>query len=377
MRKGKILIIDDSVIVRNYLSKIISTVPSLEIVSAAPNGILGFQKILSSKPDVVILDLVMDNGDGLYVLQHIEDNISEAERPFVIIYSATARHNDPIFRKAIDFGFCDFILKVEGSIEELIPKLREAFLPKIFSGIEAKKTRELSHKTPIHNYDSPFTPKETQEIINTPSGLPALKQVLTKKNIYPKILIIGASTGGPQVIRDIVQALPTDINIPIVIVQHMPENFTKSFAEELASSSSFKVEELRHNMSLKPGNIYVFPGGMHGRVSFYGNLFVFYTDRKNYEAHPFKPSINLMLEHLISSLQGHAIIVILSGMGNDGTLGAKKFHDKGSLVIAQDKESSAVWGMPGSIVRKEIADIILSQTDLGKGLQLALQHYKR
>ena len=381
MSKGKILIIDDSVVVRNYLSTMISSVPNLEIVSSVPNGHLGFQKILSTKPDVVILDLVMADGDALYVLQQMEEVIPSSERPFVIIYSSTARHGDPTFTKALNFGFCDFALKVEATAEELIPKLRNTFLPKILSGIEAKKTRELLKTGPSLGFaprslSDISKPKETNNNNNNiPSGIQALKDVLVTKRVYPKLLIIGASTGGPQVVREIVQSLDPRIKIPIVIIQHMPEGFTKSFAKELEEASSFKAHELQHSMPLENGNIYVFPGGMHGRLSAFGNLFVYYSERKDYTAHPFKPSINLAIEHLMDSLHGHVILAILSGMGTDGAIGAQQLHSKGSFVIAQDEASSAVWGMPRAVVKSGAADIILSQDELGKGIQMALTSY--
>jgi len=377
--KGKVLIIDDSVLVRSYLTKIFDNAPHLEVCDVASNGETGFRKILLLKPDVVILDLEMNNGNGLYVLQQIEEHIPNALRPFVLIYSTRARYGDPIFKKAIHFGFCDFILKVEGSIEDIIPNLKKAFLPKVTAGVEAKKTRGLLHQKTIQNKESAFSSsiitKDEDGLELPPSGLNALQQILEKKKIRPKIIILGASTGGPQVIRQIVKDLGTEVNIPIVVIQHMPETFTKSFAIELSRSSGLPAYELRHNMSLEKNTIYVFPGGMHGRLNVFGNLFVYYSERKEFSAHPFKPSINLAIEYLIGSFHDHAIYVILSGMGKDGGLGAKALHNRGSLVIAQDKQTSAVWGMPGTVIKEKAADVLLSQDDIGQGIKLALKAY--
>lgn len=388
MSLGKVLIIDDSLLVRNYLSKAIEDIPELQIVGMVHNGELGFQQILSTKPDVVILDLEMQDGDGLYVLRNIEEQLSFEDKPFVIIYSSHVRHDNPVFKKAIDFGFCDFILKIEGTAETIIPNIKKIIVPKIISGIAAKKTRSslmssLSPSSPTLRSLSSFSSSTISTVSNpvstaqetTPTGLSKLHTILTKKNIKPKLLILGASTGGPQVIRSILQHINTSLAIPIVIIQHMPEKFTKSFSLELNSSSQIPVHELRHNISLEKGHAYVFPGGTHGRLNSFGNLYVYYTDRNNYEAHPFKPSINLAIEHLLNSFHGHIIGAILSGMGSDGAVGMQQLHVKGSLIFAQDKTSSAVWGMPGSTVNKNAVDLILTQDDLGKGIALTLNYY--
>ena len=385
MPLGKVLIIDDSLLVRNYLSKTIESVSELQIVGMIHNGEIGFQQILLKKPDVVILDLEMQDGDGLYVLRKIEEELSFEEKPFVIIYSSHVRHDNPVFKKAIDFGFCDFVLKIEGTAETIAPNIKKIIVPKIISGVAAKKTRaslssSLSSGPTLRSLSS-FSSKSTTSAPvstaqkTTPEGLANLNSILTKKNIKPRLLILGASTGGPQVIRSILKHINTSLTIPIVIIQHMPEKFTKSFALELNSASQIPVHELRHNISLEKGHAYVFPGGTHGRLNSFGNLYVYYTDRNNYEAHPFKPSINLAIEHLLHSFHGHVVGAILSGMGSDGAIGMQSLHTKGSLIFAQDKISSAVWGMPGSTVNKNAVDLILTQDDLGKGIALTLNHY--
>ncbi|MGL5955890.1 MAG: chemotaxis protein CheB [Brevinema sp.] len=390
MSSGKVLIIDDSLLVRNYLSKTISGIPNLEVIDSVSNGELGFQKILEKRPDVVILDLEMQHGDGLFVLQNIEEQISFDERPFVLIYSSRARYDDPIFKKAIDFGFCDFILKVEGNSETMLNNLKTAFVFKIISGIEAKQTRALLRgggalvsNNPLpktinfpsieKKTSSPFSLYQTNN--TTPTGLLSLDKVLQKKIIKPKLLILGASTGGPQVVRSILKQIDSAISIPIVIIQHMPEKFTKSFALELETTSALPVHELRHNMALEKGHAYVFPGGTHGRLNAFGNIYVYYTDRNTYDAHPFKPSVNLAIEHLLHSFNGQVVGAILSGMGSDGAIGMKKLHSMGSLIFAQDEQSSIVWGMPGSTVQQNAVDIILSQDDLGIGIVKALTQY--
>ena len=391
MPLGKVLIIDDSLLVRNYLSKAIEDVPELQIAGMVHNGEIGFQQILLKKPDVVILDLEMQDGDGLYVLRNIEEQLSFEDKPFVIIYSSHVRHDNPVFKKAIDFGFCDFMLKIEGTAETIIPNIKKNIVPKIVAGIAAKETRAslsntLSSRPTSMSFSSSRTATTTPISApisapistaqkTTPEGLSELNNVLIKKNIKPKLLILGASTGGPQVIRSILKNINTSLGIPIVIIQHMPEKFTKSFALELNSASQIPVHELRHNISLEKGHAYVFPGGIHGRLNSFGNLYVYYTDRNNYENHPFKPSINLAIEHLLNSFHGHVIGAILSGMGSDGAIGMQSLHSKGSLIFAQDKTSSAVWGMPGSTVNKNAVDLILTQDDLGKGIVLTLNHY--
>ncbi len=381
MDSGKVLIVDDSLLVRNYLSKAISSIPNLEVVDTAQNGTIGFEKITKHLPDVVILDLEMQDGDGISVFQNIEDTMSFAERPFVIIYSSRARYGDPIFKKAIDFGFCDFVLKVEGTPESIIPNLKATLIPKIISGIEAKHTRSLLSGNRPTRPSFSTTSRQIDRAIhstletNIPIGLTHLDNILRKKIIRPKLLILGASTGGPQVVRSIMKNFDSDIGVPVVIIQHMPENFTKSFAMELQNNSNLPVHELKHNMPLEKGHGYVFPGGTHGRINAFGNMFVYYTDRNNYDRHPFKPSIDVAIDHLQTSFKGQVIGAILSGMGSDGAIGIKKLHSTGSLIFAQDEGSSIVWGMPGSVVKQNATDIMLSQNDLGVGIVKALKYY--
>ncbi|MGL4367509.1 MAG: chemotaxis protein CheB [Brevinemataceae bacterium] len=378
MKKGRILIIDDSVLVRNYLTRIISTHPELEICGMASNGKIGFHKIHSSSPDVIILDLEMDQGDGLYVLQQIEEKINKFLWPFIIIYSSRAKHEDPLFKKAVDFGFCDFILKPEGSLEEIQTLLNQTLIPKIQQGITARKTRKLLssslENSTIELEHSEFPQEQEKDIFNVPIGLDKLSGVLQNKPVKPKIIILGASTGGPQAIQKIISQLSgTYIPVPIVIIQHMPEKFTLSFANELERISNIKTYELRHNMPLEKGNIYIFPGGIHGRLNCFGNLFVYYSEYKNYDLHPFKPSINLAIDYLLGSFSGQAVCAILSGMGKDGAIGAANLRKKGALVIAQDKDSSAVWGMPKAVLKENGADIILAQDEIGLAIRQILE----
>ncbi|MGL4562580.1 MAG: chemotaxis protein CheB [Brevinema sp.] len=376
IRTGKILIIDDSILVRTYLSKMITQTSNLELVASSSNGENGFQQILLYKPDIVILDLEMEKGDGLYVLKQIKNHIPLGEYPFVIIHSTRARHGDPLFKEAIEFGFCDFIVKIEGTPETFLTKLSNTFIPKINAGLEAKEIRELLHPTPSSpNSSFQSTKNSTLTEITVPCGLSALPDVLDKKHIKPNILIIGASTGGPQAVRAMLTNLNKNLSIPIIVIQHMPETFTYSFAQELSAVSGLPAYELRHNMRLENGKIYIFPGGVHGKISMFGTFFVYYTDKQEYENHPFKPSINLAINYLMSGFHGHAIYTILSGMGKDGVVGAKQLKDQGSLIIAQDEQSSAVWGMPGAVVKENLADIVLPLNELNKGLKLILETY--
>lgn len=375
--KGKILVIDDSLLVQNYLNKILTNLPDLEQCGSATNGQLGYQKILSCKPDVIILDLEMDRGDGLFVIGEITKNIPPSERPYIIIHSTRAKPGDPLFTEAMSYGFCDFVLKAEGRPEEILATARESLLLKIRGAVRVRRERELL----IH--PAQFVPRPIGALnfgpppINTdliPEGLESLPKILKGFAARPQILIIGASTGGPNVVRNICKEL-NGIKIPVAVIQHMPETFTKSFAEELGKVSGQPSVEISHNMPLEKGRIHVFPGGIHGRLNAYGHLFVFYADRQNYAAHPFKPSINLAIEHLMGSFTGKAIGVILSGMGRDGALGMKALHQAGSLIIGQDKNSSAIWGMPGAAVSEHAVDILLSESEIGQGVYESLKHF--
>ncbi|MGL5253465.1 MAG: chemotaxis protein CheB [Brevinema sp.] len=368
--KGKILVIDDSLVVQNYMSKVLANLPDLEQCGFATNGIFGFQKIKSTNPDVVVLDLEMDKGNGLYVIKEIETHIPPKDRPYIIIHSTRSMHGDPMFMEAMKYGFCDFMLKIQGRADTLLANARGAMLLKIRSAVKVRRLRTKSS-----NFSpSPSSPSTTSvENSNIPHGLSNLEDIITNIQTKPQLLVIGASTGGPGVICNISKHLK-DIKIPVVVIQHMPETFTRSFALELGKLSGLPSVELTHNMALERGRIHVFPGGAHGRLSSFGNLLVYYSDYQNYIAHPFKPSINLAIESLCCSFTGTTLGVILSGMGKDGALAMKTLRQQGSFIIAQDKLSSAVWGMPGSAVAEDAVDLILSEDDIGLGIRRILEH---
>ena len=369
--KGKILVIDDSLVVQNYMSKVLANLPDLEQCGFATNGTSGFQKIKLTNPDVVVLDLEMENGNGLYVIREIESHIPLKDRPYIIIHSTRSMNGDPMFMEAMKYGFCDFMLKVEGRADTLLANARGTMLLKIRSAV---KVRRLRSTTSNFVSSSSKTTSATPAIDDShlPEGLSQIELLVPKLKSKPQLLVIGASTGGPGVICNISKHL-SGIKIPVVVIQHMPESFTRSFATELGKLSGLPSVELSHNMPLERGRIHVFPGGCHGRINSYGKLFVYYSDYQNYVAHPFKPSINLAIESLCSSFAGSAIGVILSGMGKDGALAMKALHQLGSFIIAQDKHSSAVWGMPSAAVAENAVDLILSDSDIGIGVRRILE----
>ena len=368
--KGKILVIDDSLVVQNYMGKVLTNLPDLEQCGFATNGTSGFQKIKLTNPDVVVLDLEMENGNGLYVIREIESHIPQKDRPYIIIHSTRSMHGDPMFMEAMKYGFCDFMLKVEGRADTLLANVRAVMLLKIRSAVKVRRLRSSTSNLTVSSQpsSSPVSVNESR----IPEGLSQIEVLAPHIECKPQILIIGASTGGPGVICNICRHL-SGIKIPVVVIQHMPESFTRSFAIELGKLSGLPSVELAHNMPLERGRIHVLPGGCHGRLNSYGKLFVYYSDYQNYVAHPFKPSINLAVETLCSSFTGAALGVILSGMGKDGALAMKTLRQQGSFIVAQDRHTSAVWGMPGAAVAEDAVDLILSDSDIGVGVRRILE----
>ena len=275
-----------------------------------------------------------------------------------------------MFMEAMKYGFCDFMLKVEGRADTLLANARGAMLLKIRSAVKVRRLRSVSSNLTISSHPSSSSPVIDDSRV--PEGLSQIEILAPNIKAKPQILVIGASTGGPGVICNICRHL-SGIKIPVVVVQHMPESFTRSFAIELGKLSGLPSVELSHNMPLERGRIHVFPGGCHGRINSYGKLFVYYSDYQNYTAHPFKPSINLAVETLCSSFTGTALGVILSGMGKDGALAMKTLRQQGSFIVAQDRHTSAVWGMPGAAVAEGAVDLILSDSDIGVGIRRLLE----
>ncbi|MEM3731133.1 MAG: chemotaxis response regulator protein-glutamate methylesterase [Candidatus Bathyarchaeia archaeon] len=319
----RVLVVDDSVFMRKVISEIISSDPQLNVVGTAADGIDALEKIATLKPDVVTLDVNMPRMDGLTTLKHI---MEQNPIPVVMLSSAT-QEGAAITFKALELGAVDYIPKPSGELSLDIGKIRDEIITKIKTAAQAKIASRI---------------KGTRHLIQF------------REKPREKIITIGASTGGPPAIEEILEQLPKDVP-PILIVQHMPVGFTKPFANRLDSLTQFSVKEAEEGDKIIPGQALVAPAGFHMIVTKDKRI---HLDLRP-PIHGVRPAVDPMMETTAQVYKSQAIGVLLTGMGRDGALGMKAIKNYGGVTIAQNEESCTVFGMPKAAIEEGCVDKVL------------------
>ncbi|MDM9384845.1 chemotaxis response regulator protein-glutamate methylesterase [Chlorogloeopsis sp. ULAP01] len=334
MPKIRVLVVDDAVVVRSRVSKILSGDPELEVVGVAANGSIALAKIPHLNPDVVLLDVEMPQMNGLETLAALRKIYPHLP---VIMFSTSTRTGAIATLEALSLGASDYATKPNnlGSTEATNQYIREDLIPKI--KVFAAKTTAFPKPTTIT--DQVFPPVPTRR-----------KQV--------DIVAIGVSTGGPNALATILPELPVDLPVPILIVQHMPVMFTKLLAERLSAKCQIPVDEAVSGVAIKPGHAWIAPGNFHMVVQQDGTTVRLATHQEPPE-NSCRPSVDVLLRSVAKVYGAGAIAVILTGMGQDGLHGSQCIREAGGQVLAQDEASSVVWGMPGFVVNAGLADQVV------------------
>ncbi len=324
----KVLVVDDSPLMRILLTRIIEKSPELTLVGTASNGKVALDLIAKTNPDVITMDIEMPEMDGLACLVHI---MKEMPKP-VIMISAYTKEEEESTITALELGAVDFIPKPHPALPETIEEIKKEIYTKIRTAslIEVKKTdskiidtmleKARSHKH--HGHSS-----------------------LTKhKQPCEKVISIGVSTGGPKALSTMIPAIPPDINASILIVQHMPPGFTKALANRLDELSKIEVKEAKGGDPLVAGKVYIARGDHHLTVKCQNHT---YFTRLNQNGHvsSFRPSIDVLMKSTAQHFQDKNIGVIMSGMCTDGVEGVRYIKENQGTVIAQDEATSAIFGM--------------------------------
>lgn len=371
--KIKVLVIDDSVMVRKYITQILRDIESVEVVGTAPDGRIGYQKIVLYKPDLVILDIEMPEMNGIQLLKYIKTHISEHNRPYFIMFSSVVGEGTDETFEALENGAEDFIKKPEGQIVDNIDSLRKEFEIKIR---ELYRTRlekeagagELEEEAREEEYRRELPP----EVL---FGIENLDKVLDKKRSKPGLVAIGSSTGGPIALRKIFDNLG-ELTIPMIIAQHMPAGFTFEFAKNLSAIYRRDIREAADGDSLENGVIYICPGGCHARVERSDHSYVFRSDPNVYDGFFFKPSVDIFFRSVFESAGKNVLALVLSGMGRDGSIESVTLRRSGAIVLAQDKESSVVWGMPKNSIESGGIDLVVDLKDLGDAVNRVIRRLR-
>lgn len=328
----KVMVVDDSNFMRKAIGKIVSSEPGFEVVALISSGEEAVRSIPAIRPDVVTLDVEMEGMDGLATLKKIMDTNPTP----VIMFSAYTRKGADITLKSLQEGAVDFIEKPSGTLSIDLGAVRDELI---------KKIRVASTVRPRRVTVTP--PARTRSLVDIKLPHPARS-----------VIAIGSSTGGVQALQAVIPKLPKNLPLPVLVVQHMPPMFTKSLAESLDSHSLVRVKEAEEGDILKPGCVYIAPGGLHMTVRWVKDGATIHLD-KNPEDELLRPSVDVMFRSVAEVYGGDVLGIILTGMGYDGTSGLRLLKAKGARAIAQDEATCVVYGMPKTAVEAGVVDIIL------------------
>lgn len=343
MKKVRVLIVDDSALVRRLLTEIFATDPEIEVVGAANDPFMAREKIKLLNPDVITLDVEMPRMDGITFLENL---MRLRPMPVVMVSSLTAAGADVTLR-ALELGAVDFVTKPKADLAGSLGHYAEEITAKVKVAAGARVRTRVALPVP----GGPAPKLSADAVLPAAGRRPVLRTT-------ERIVAIGSSTGGTEALRELIGALPADAPA-IVISQHIPAAFSGPFAQRLDKASAMAVAEAEDGQYLLQGHVYVAPGDRHLIVERDGAR---YRCRLNAGPHVnrHRPSVDVMFRSLAQNVGPNAVGIILTGMGDDGAKGLVEMLEAGARTIAQDEQSSIVWGMPGSAVRLGAAEMVLS-----------------
>ncbi|MBQ4133223.1 MAG: chemotaxis response regulator protein-glutamate methylesterase [Desulfovibrionaceae bacterium] len=342
----KVLIVDDSIFIRNTLVKILQKSPRINVVATARDGEEALKLIAVHDPDVVTLDIEMPRMDGLTALKRI---MAEMPRAVLMISSLTTEGAEATL-KALELGAVDFITKQTLPTEGYEKEIHETIISVARRTPILKNLRRLKPAAPV---------KPAAPAVNAPE-----RQLPRSTVPVRDVVAIGVSTGGPPAVQKLLAALPKNFPACILIAQHMPAAFTATFAKRLDAISQLSVKEAESGDRLKSGWAFVAPGGKHLRVKPSLELEV----SEEPVSALYKPSANELMDSVGKVFGRKALGVMLTGMGNDGVVGAKTLKDSGGRMLAQNEQSCVVYGMPKAVVDAGLADEVLDIDDMAKAI---------
>ncbi|HWL44745.1 MAG TPA: chemotaxis response regulator protein-glutamate methylesterase [Ilumatobacter sp.] len=340
----RVLVVDDSVVIRRLVSSMIDDDPELEVVGVAANGKIALQRIRQLRPDIVTLDVEMPELDGLGTLAQLRPEFPNLP---VVMFSTLTAKGAAATLDALAKGASDYVAKPAnvGSVTEAMERVRDDLVPKL---------KALCRRSPVESrLSAPGTVTPLRP--PTPRRAPASRV---------ELVAIGSSTGGPNALGDVLSVLPGDLPVPVVIVQHMPAVFTRLLAERLDDRCAVRVREAADGDVLAAGHVYIAPGDYHLTVARDGTRLRLSTNQEP-PVHFCRPSVDVMFGSLVDSVGAGVLAVVLTGMGSDGRDGAGALRASGAVVLAQDEPTSVVWGMPGAVVNAGLADEVLALSDVG------------
>lgn len=323
----RILVVDDSAFMRKILSAQINNIDGFEVVATAVNGETALQKLAIYQPDAITLDVEMPGMNGLETVRRIR------EKSDVPVFMLSSLQGKDITIQALESGATDFIEKPKNLREN-----PDSFQKELASHIRAIFQKKESQTEPIR---------------------PIKKVCIDNKRF--KAVVIGASTGGPRALLEVISKLPKDLAVPVFIVQHMPEGFTNSFAQRLNQNAPVPVKEAEQGEKIIPGTVYLAPGNYHMSLANDGIVLT-----QSQKVNGVRPAVDILFHSAAYKYNKQLLAIIMTGMGKDGTLGMEVVKAKGGCTVAQNEASCVVYGMPGNAVKAGVVDVISDLDEMTK-----------
>ncbi|SEP29111.1 protein-glutamate methylesterase/protein-glutamine glutaminase [Trujillonella endophytica] len=338
MNPIRVLVVDDSIVVRKIVTDVLSQDPAIEVVGTAVNGKIAVGKVEQLKPDLVTMDIEMPEMNGIQAVRAIRATRSRIP---IIMFSTLTERGASATLDALAAGANEYVTKPAnvGSVAQSMESVREQLIPKIKALL-----------------GRPITTGPARATAALPPARPAPPRTAPVEK--PAILVIGSSTGGPEALAKVLPALPASLPVPVLLVQHMPPVFTRQFAQRLDRLCALRVVEAVDGTPLMPGTVHLAPGDHHLtiRSGARGNA----TRLTQGPPENFcRPAVDPLFRSAVEIHRGAVLAVVLTGMGSDGKLGAAGVREAGGSVVVQDQATSVVWGMPGAIASAGLADEIL------------------
>ena len=349
----RVLVVDDTVVYRKIVSDALAELPGVEVVGTANNGKIAMSKIASLKPDLLTLDIEMPEMNGLEVLAHMK---AEAPDVGAIMLSTFTYKGGEMTMKALELGAFDFIPKPQtDSMAENMQAISNSLAPMLKAFARRQEIRRI-----LKGKSASAEATSEKKIAPDSAGvIQRMRAITGKKKTKSEIVGIGISTGGPNALAQIMPRLPSDLNAPILIVQHMPPVFTQSLANSLNSKCTIEVREAVDGEPVRPNTALIAPGGKQMKVMACADgktRIVRITDDP--PENSCKPSVDYLFRSIAHHYVGRATGVIMTGMGSDGTLGLKLMKRNRATVIAQDEETCVVYGMSKEPIESGIVDVV-------------------
>ena len=353
----RVMVVDDSVVVRRLVTDVLSGDPAIQVVGTAANGRLAMSKIDSLAPDLVTMDIEMPEMNGIETVRAIRASTGATRRVPIIMFSTLTERGASATLDALSAGANDYVTKPAnvGSVAASMESVRQQLIPKI-KALTGRPTAPAG------------APSGTRPAAAPAPATRVPVQARSGERKKPAVLLIGSSTGGPEALSKVVPLLPASLPVPVLIVQHMPPVFTAQFAQRLDRLSALRVVEAVDGTALTPGVVHLAPGDFHLTVTS-GRGGRRTALNQGAPENFCRPAVDVLFRSAVAAYDGAVLSVVLTGMGSDGRIGAGQVRDAGGYVIAQDQATSVVWGMPGAVTQAGFADEVLPLERIAEAIQ--------